>query len=220
MMIKLFEDKSDRRAEVVVLCAEQVADVYMDPGIEGSNIFIARVQDEKPIGVDCHIWGTFARLQVDLLVDGILRNSKILFKKCSKRDTKKFQFRSGFIKNLHGCFVEGTMWSKSFDHTPFKKSAGGSMGSLEIVISVARTDDEPDHTSADPNIFGRGIPAGEYDGMIPRQNITFARLLEQPTPNSLTKLKYRSIERRPGVEVWRRVKFLYRTEGVFYPAVV
>jgi hypothetical protein len=151
------------------------------------------------------------------MVDGILRNSKTLVKKGPKKDTKKFQFRSGFVKNQHGSFVEGTMWSKSFDCTPLKKTSGGSMGSLEIVISIARTEDEPTHTSADPNVFGRGAQAEEYDGMIPRQNISFARLGEQLTTYSLTKLKHRGIERRPGVEVWRRVKFLYRTEGVFLP---
>jgi hypothetical protein len=213
--MKLYESQTDRKAEINFLCDDVVTSMYEDPYIEDNNTWIVPIQTNKAVGVDFRFRGTFLGIQVDLVVDGMLRHSESSSKQFPARDTRHYRFNTGFLRNTSGVPIEGILWSTSKDYSSSTRTKGGSLGSLEIIISISTDVEESRHSLSFPNSFGP-MPMGQhYDGLIPKHEIGLASLnCPQPNPSALSRLRKRAALSRPGAQVWRRVKFLYRAEGM------
>jgi hypothetical protein len=219
--MKLFEIGSDRKAEIHFLCDDAVTSFYNDPDITDENTWIVPVQTNKSIGVTVHFRGTFLAIHVDLVVDGMLRHCESSTKQSPGRDTRHYEFTTGFLCNNTGLPNEGILWATAKDYNGFDMAIDGTLGSVEIIISVSTATDEPQYPFPIANSFGP-MPVGQnYDGLVPKHEICLASLNHpQPSPSAVTRLRKRALTSRPGAQVWTRVKLLYRAEGMYSPGSV
>ena len=223
--MKLLERNPKRIAEVNF----KVNGVFMTehalPQLNPSlpNTFAALVEADigAPLDIDCRFGGPSRAVQFDLVIDGLWRHSRV----CTTSRENQYvycRFQDAFFFNEGGI---GELGAWTLDRIPknckTKPSSDGTLGTVEIVISVAAHRNDvgslPTYKSDLVPFTARPLPhLNKFCG--PSPDMVF---LTRPAHHRTLKKNQEDVVMRieDGLTVgscpWARVKFLYRNRGKY-----
>lgn len=218
--MKCADSASDRKADAVVRASGQPCDEYGTYlASDGAICSWIPVNDGQKIVVETSFVGMTKEIQIDLVIDGILRNSEKTNRKAEKKDRKFERFEHGFYAQSKSVINQAELEVKTLDVSSYPSiqvEGTDSVGTIEVRISVLRDEHEERHKLDDVKSFETIMDWKEayrtpsYTKIRPVQQVDFVPIDQQPTKIQVTKLKQRATARRPGAKPWVVFRFYYR----------
>lgn len=220
--MKCSENTGDRKADAVVRAGGQLCDEYgTHLASDGAICSWIAITDGQKIVVETGFVGMTREISIDLVIDGVLRNSEKTNRKAEKKDRKFERFEHGFYAQSKSVINQAELEIKALDVSAYPSiqvEGKDSVGTIEVRISVLRDEHEERHKLDDVKSFETIMDWKEayrtpsYTKIRPVQQVDFVPIDQQPTKIQITKLKQRATARRPGAKPWVVFRFYYRTQ--------
>ncbi|QDS72504.1 hypothetical protein FKW77_000038 [Venturia effusa] len=220
--MKCIDNQGDRKADAVVRAGGQPCDEYgTHLASDGAICTWVPVNHGQKIVIETGFAGMTKEIQIDLVVDGVLRNSEKTTRKAEKKDRKSERFEHGFYAQSKSVINEAELEIKALDVSSYPSiqvEGKDSVGIIEVRISILREEYEEYHKLDDVKSFETIMDWKEayrtpsYTKIRPVQQVDFIPIDQQPTKVQITKLKQRASGRRPGTKPWVVFRFYYRPQ--------
>lgn len=220
--MKCIDNTGDRKADAVVRAGSQLCDEYgTHLASDGAICSWIPVNDGQKIIVEAGFVGLTREIQIDLVIDGVLRNSDKTNRKAEKKDRKSERFEHGYYAQSKSTINLAELEIKALDVSAYPSiqvEGKDSVGTIEVRISVLRDEHEERHKLDDVQSFETIMDWKEayrtpsYTKIRPVQQVDFVPIDQQPTKVQITKLKQRATARRPGAKPWVVFRFYYRPQ--------
>ncbi|RDI81277.1 phosphoribosylaminoimidazole carboxylase [Venturia inaequalis] len=220
--MKCIDNTGDRKADAVVRAGSQLCDEYgTHLASDGAICSWIPVNDGQKIIVEAGFVGLTKEIQIDLVIDGVLRNSDKTNRKAEKKDRKSERFEHSYYAQSKSTINLAELEIKALDVSAYPSiqvEGKDSVGTIEVRISVLRDEHEERHKLDDVQSFETIMDWKEayhtpsYTKIRPVQQVDFVPIDQQPTKVQITKLKQRATARRPGAKPWVVFRFYYRPQ--------
>ncbi|KAI9790768.1 MAG: hypothetical protein M1833_001764 [Piccolia ochrophora] len=178
--------------------------------------------DNAVITVACEIYRPASDWQVELIIDGVVRECKTLYAKTIR--SKKVVFQTSYGRTAPSVLIEGAMKFDPVDEGNEEKSSESHsplVGAIEIVLyrlSSERYTSSPIRPLiTDKMLMKPQLPQETYMPLKSTHRVQIFNSTQKTPENRLT-IKKRLEKQRHGAIRWASFKFLYRAEDVLKDA--